>query len=121
MNRFPLTIPQQGLWSGHLLNDDKAMFNTAECIAFDGKVDVAVLVAVLTRAVGECEALKGHFEDDGEAVCFVSDEAPLAYDEVNLESDDEAAARAWAWAATCRPMPPRAARGSTCVRASTCR
>ena len=30
MNRFPLTIPQQGLWSGHLLNDDKAMFNTAE-------------------------------------------------------------------------------------------
>ncbi|WP_265433633.1 amonabactin biosynthesis non-ribosomal peptide synthetase AmoF [Aeromonas salmonicida] len=104
MNRFPLTIPQQGLWSGHLLNDDKAMFNTAECIAFDGKVDVAVLVAALTRAVGECEALKGHFEDDGEAVCFVSDEAPLAYDEVNLESDDEAAARAWAWADLRRPF-----------------
>ncbi|MFM1687854.1 amonabactin biosynthesis non-ribosomal peptide synthetase AmoF [Aeromonas salmonicida] len=104
MNRFPLTIPQQGLWSGHLLNDDKAMFNTAECIAFDGKVDVAVLVAVLTRAVGECEALKGHFEDDGAAVCFVSDEAPLAYDEVNLESDDEAAARAWAWADLRRPF-----------------
>jgi len=94
MSRFPLTIPQQGLWSGHLLNDDKAMFNTAECIAFDGKVDAAVLVAALTRAVGECEALKGHFEEDGEAVCFVSDEAPLAYDEVNLESDDEVVARA---------------------------
>lgn len=45
MNRFPLTIPQQGLWSGHLLNDDKAMFNTAECIAFDGKVEAAVLAA----------------------------------------------------------------------------
>ncbi|WP_309265161.1 amonabactin biosynthesis non-ribosomal peptide synthetase AmoF [Aeromonas salmonicida] len=104
MSRFPLTIPQQGLWSGHLLNDDKAMFNTAECIAFDGKVDVAVLVAALTRAVGECEALKGHFEDDGEAVCFVSDEAPLAYDEVNLESDDEAVARAWAWADLRRPF-----------------
>ncbi|HGY0993593.1 TPA: amonabactin biosynthesis non-ribosomal peptide synthetase AmoF [Aeromonas salmonicida subsp. pectinolytica] len=104
MSRFPLTIPQQGLWSGHLLNDDKAMFNTAECIAFDGKVDVAVLVAALTRAVGECEALKGHFEDDGEAVCFVSDEAPLAYGEVNLASDDEAAARAWAWADLRRPF-----------------
>ncbi|WP_412840175.1 hypothetical protein, partial [Aeromonas dhakensis] len=61
MNRFPLTIPQQGLWSGHLLNDDKAMFNTAECIAFDGKVEAAVLVAALAKAVGECEALKGHF------------------------------------------------------------
>ncbi|ELI6417777.1 TPA: amonabactin biosynthesis non-ribosomal peptide synthetase AmoF [Aeromonas salmonicida subsp. salmonicida] len=104
MSRFPLTIPQQGLWSGHLLNDDKAMFNTAECIAFDGKVDVAVLVAALTRAVGECEALKGHFEDDGEAVCFVSDEAPLAYGEVNLESDDEVVARAWAWADLRRPF-----------------
>lgn len=104
MSRFPLTIPQQGLWSGHLLNDDKAMFNTAECIAFDGKVEAAVLVAALTRAVGECEALKGHFEDDGEAVCFVSDEAPLAYGEVNLESDDEVVARAWAWADLRRPF-----------------
>ncbi|MDM5070323.1 MULTISPECIES: amonabactin biosynthesis non-ribosomal peptide synthetase AmoF [Aeromonas] len=104
MSRFPLTIPQQGLWSGHLLNDDKAMFNTAECIAFDGKVDAAVLVAALIRAVGECEALKGHFEEDGEAVCFVSDEAQLAYGEVNLASDDEAAARGWAWADLRRPF-----------------
>ncbi|WP_270830769.1 amonabactin biosynthesis non-ribosomal peptide synthetase AmoF [Aeromonas sp. QDB03] len=104
MNRFPLTIPQQGLWSGHLLNDDKAMFNTAECIAFDGKVEAAVLAAALAKAVGECEALKGHFEADGEAVCFVSDEAQLAYGEVNLASDDEAAARAWAWADLRRPF-----------------
>ncbi|UBO75077.1 amonabactin biosynthesis non-ribosomal peptide synthetase AmoF [Aeromonas rivuli] len=104
MSRFPLTIPQQGLWSGHLLNDDKAMFNTAECIAFDGKVDGNLLVAALTRAVGECEALKGHFEQNGEAVCFVSHEAPLAYGEVNLASDDEAAARAWAWADLRRPF-----------------
>ena len=35
------------------LNDDKAMFNTAECIAFDGKVEAAVLVAALAKAVGE--------------------------------------------------------------------
>ncbi|MFN4323011.1 MAG: amonabactin biosynthesis non-ribosomal peptide synthetase AmoF [Aeromonas media] len=104
MNRFPLTIPQQGLWSGHLLNDDKAMFNTAECIAFDGKIEAAVLAAALAKAVGECEALKGHFEQDGEAVCFVSDEAQLAYGEVNLASDDEAAARAWAWADLRRPF-----------------
>ena len=98
MNRFPLTIPQQGLWSGHLLNDDKAMFNTAECIAFDGKVEAAVLAAALAKAVGECEALKGHFEDDKEAVCFVSHELPLAYEEISLEHDDETLARAWAWA-----------------------
>jgi NRPS condensation-like uncharacterized protein len=104
MNRFPLTIPQQGLWSGHLLNDDKAMFNTAECIAFDGKVEAAVLVAALAKAVGECEALKGHFEDDKEAVCFVSHELPLAYEEVSLERDDETLARTWAWADLRRPF-----------------
>ncbi|KHE15458.1 peptide synthetase [Aeromonas hydrophila] len=104
MNRFPLTIPQQGLWSGHLLNDDKAMFNTAECIAFDGKVEAAVLVAALAKAVGECEALKGHFEDDKEAVCFVPAELPLAYEEVSLERDDEMLARAWAWADLRRPF-----------------
>ncbi|WP_393936543.1 amonabactin biosynthesis non-ribosomal peptide synthetase AmoF [Aeromonas rivipollensis] len=98
MNRFPLTIPQQGLWSGHLLNDDKAMFNTAECIAFDGKVEAAVLAAALAKAVGECEALKGHFEDDKETVCFVPAELPLAYEEVSLERDDETLARTWAWA-----------------------
>jgi hypothetical protein len=104
MNRFPLTIPQQGLWSGHLLNDDKAMFNTAECIAFDGKVEAAVLAAALAKAVGECEALKGHFEDDKEAVCFVSHELPLAYEEISLEHDDETLARAWAWADLRRPF-----------------
>lgn len=104
MNRFPLTIPQQGIWSGHLLNDDKAMFNTAECIAFDGKVEAAVLAAALAKAVGECEALKGHFEDDKEAVCFVSHELPLAYEEVSLERDDETLARAWAWADLRRPF-----------------
>lgn len=104
MNRFPLTIPQQGLWSGHLLNDDKAMFNTAECIAFDGKVDAAVLVAALTQAVSECEALQGHFDAASEPVCFVSQPAPLAYRELVLEGGDEAAARAWAWADLRRPF-----------------
>jgi hypothetical protein len=52
------------------------MFNTAECIAFDGKVEAAVLAAALAKAVGECEALKGHFEDDKEAVCFVPPSCP---------------------------------------------
>lgn len=104
MSRFPLTIPQQGLWSGHLLNDDKAMFNTAECIAFDGKVDGAVLVAALTQAVSECEALQGHFDAASEPVCFVSQPVPLAYRELVLERDDETLARAWAWADLRRPF-----------------
>ncbi|MGY3901249.1 amonabactin biosynthesis non-ribosomal peptide synthetase AmoF [Aeromonas lusitana] len=104
MSRFPLTIPQQGLWSGHLLNDDKAMFNTAECIAFDGKVDGAVLAAALAKAVGECEALQGHFEDNGDEVCFVSHALAPVYCEINLARGDEAEARAWAWADLRRPF-----------------
>lgn len=104
MSRFPLTIPQQGLWSGHLLNDDKAMFNTAECIAFDGKVDSAVLRAALNQAVGECEALQGHFEGNGDEVCFVSHALAPVYCEVNLARGDETEARAWAWADLRRPF-----------------
>lgn len=104
MSRFPLTIPQQGLWSGHLLNDDKAMFNTAECIAFDGKVDGTVLAAALAQAVSECEALQGHFEDSGDQVCFVNHALAPVYREVNLARGDEAEARAWAWADLRRPF-----------------
>lgn len=104
MSRFPLTIPQQGLWSGHLLNDDKAMFNTAECIAFDGKVNGNLLAAALAQAVGECEALQGHFEDNGDEVCFVSHALAPVYREVNLARGDEAEARVWAWADLRRPF-----------------
>ena len=35
----------------------RAMFNTAECIAFAGKVRSAELIGAVQRAVAECEAL----------------------------------------------------------------
>ncbi|MBZ6067670.1 amino acid adenylation domain-containing protein [Aeromonas schubertii] len=103
MSRFPLTIPQQGLWSAHLLNDDKAMFNTAECIAFDGRVDAVLLQQALWQAVRECQALQGHVETDGDAVCFVADEAPLAWQVLTLSGGEEAV-RAWAWGDLRRPF-----------------
>ena len=66
----PLGIAQQGLWAGYLLNEDRAMFNTAECIAFAGKVRSAELIGAVQRAVAECEALSGVFVTDQEAVFF---------------------------------------------------
>ena len=57
----PLGIAQQGLWSGYLLNEDRAMFNTAECIAFAGKIHETPLIAAVRHAVQECEALSGVF------------------------------------------------------------
>ena len=57
----PLGIAQQGLWAGYLLNEDRSMFNTAECIAFAGKVRSAELIGAVQRAVAECEALSGVF------------------------------------------------------------
>ncbi|MEL7559133.1 amino acid adenylation domain-containing protein [Stutzerimonas chloritidismutans] len=54
-----LGTAQQGLWSGYLLNEDRAMFNTAECIAFDGKIHAATLITAVQQAVRECEALSG--------------------------------------------------------------
>ena len=80
MSRFPLTIPQQGLWSGHLLNDDKAMFNTAECIAFDGKVDAAVLKSFLSPPEGVTVALTaGDYQADAVGQTFRLRDISLSY------------------------------------------
>ena len=66
----PLGIAQQGLWYAYLLNEDRAMFNTAECIAFAGKIEEVALIRAVQEAVRECEALSGLFVADEETVLF---------------------------------------------------
>ncbi|WP_245903478.1 amino acid adenylation domain-containing protein [Photobacterium indicum] len=60
---IPLNTAQQGLWLGHTLNDNKALFNTAECIAFEGRVDSDQLVLAIEQAVKESECLYCHFAE----------------------------------------------------------
>ena len=57
----PLGNAQQGLWYGYLLNEDRAMFNTAECIAFAGKVQAPLVL--LAPYYFLCWCLDVFFED----------------------------------------------------------
>ncbi len=57
---IPLSQPQIGLWSAYLLNDDKAMFNTAECITLRGKIDAQWLSRAVAQAVSEAQCLNVH-------------------------------------------------------------
>lgn len=102
----PLGNAQQGLWYGYLLNEDRAMFNTAECIAFAGKVQAPLLIAAVRQAVGECEALAGRYVVDGEAVFFEPCELPLdvARLDVPAFADAEAWVRDWAMADIRQPF-----------------
>jgi len=102
----PLGIAQQGLWAGYLLNEDRAMFNTAECIAFAGKVRSAELIGAVQRAVAECEALSGVFVTDQEAVFFASCNLPLEVRQMRIPEGVEAETwvRDWAMSDIRLPM-----------------
>ena len=79
----PLSVAQRGLWLGHALNDDKATFNTAECIAFDGKVDIEAMLSAIRQAVMECECLYCQFVEvagehaDQPEIGFVASTLPV--------------------------------------------
>ncbi|UNG16763.1 amino acid adenylation domain-containing protein [Stutzerimonas zhaodongensis] len=94
----PLGIAQQGLWSGYLLNEDRAMFNTAECIAFAGKIHETPLIAAVRHAVQECEALSGVFVAEDDAVFFEPCELPVVVQRVQVPAgaDAERWVRDWA-------------------------
>lgn len=94
----PLGIAQQGLWYGYLLNEDRAMFNTAECIAFAGKVQASALIAAVQRSVSECEVLSGLYVADGDSVCFKPCELPLDVHQLQIPAgaDAESWVREWA-------------------------
>lgn len=92
-----LGVAQQGLWHGYVLNEDRAMFNTAECIAFAGKIQAPPLLAALRQAVSECEALSGHFVVDGEQVWFNSAQLPLSVAQVQIPVGVDAQAWVQQW------------------------
>ncbi len=99
----PLGIAQQGLWYAYLLNEDRAMFNTAECIAFAGKINTAALIVAVQQAVRECEALSGLFVTDEEAVFFEPCELPVEVRQVQVPVGEEAEhwVREWAMRDIC--------------------
>ncbi|MEI8596423.1 amino acid adenylation domain-containing protein [Photobacterium sp. Hal280] len=96
-----LNTAQHGLWLGHTLNEDKALFNTAECIVFDGKVDAGKLEMAVRQAVAESECLSCYYRSENEQPYRVAATEPVTFAVVELElsggQDAElAAVRRWA-------------------------
>ncbi|WP_045855526.1 non-ribosomal peptide synthetase [Teredinibacter purpureus] len=52
-----LTAAQRGVWLGYSLSENKALFNTAESIAFNGRINLENLSVAVSRAVMEAESL----------------------------------------------------------------
>ncbi|MFC3034652.1 amino acid adenylation domain-containing protein [Pseudoalteromonas fenneropenaei] len=50
-----LNRAQQGVWLGHTMSGNPALFNTAECIQFSGKIDQALLRQAISQGVQESE------------------------------------------------------------------
>ncbi|OOE65510.1 non-ribosomal peptide synthetase [Salinivibrio sp. IB868] len=97
----PLNTAQHGLWLGHTLNEDKALFNTAECIVFDGKVDADLLASAARQAVAESECLSCYYRSENEQPYRVATSEPVVFERVHLtascEQDTEmATVRRWA-------------------------
>lgn len=55
--KLPLTLAQQGIWLGQQMNGQAALYNTAECVAFAGKINAGLLAQALRQAVSEAEAV----------------------------------------------------------------
>ncbi|QCR10239.1 amino acid adenylation domain-containing protein [Brenneria rubrifaciens] len=113
----PLSVTQRGLWLGHVLNDDKSTFNTAECIAFSGKVDLASMLTAIRQAVMECECLYCQFvEKPGQRsgppeVGFIASRLPVPISVLPIKEllpaayeDEERTLRQWAREEIAQPL-----------------
>ncbi|MGL6258953.1 amino acid adenylation domain-containing protein [Vibrio sp. WXL210] len=98
LKRHKLNTAQHGLWLGHTLNDNKALFNTAECIVFDGQVDEQKLLAALRQAVSESECVSCHYRSDDQQPyrVSVSDRVPCSIVSLTTTGDELAQVRHWA-------------------------
>lgn len=102
---IPLSQPQIGLWSAYLLNDDKAMFNTAECITLRGKIDAQWLSRAVAQAVSEAQCLNVHFfrshvAGEGMAVGMIPATETITLSQLDLPSgiaSEDSFVRDWAW------------------------
>ena len=56
-----LNPAQKGIWAGHLLSEDKSLYNTAECIFFSGKINSDLLTKSIQQVVLECDALSCYY------------------------------------------------------------
>ncbi|MFD6530844.1 amino acid adenylation domain-containing protein [Streptomyces sp. NPDC060184] len=58
---FELTVAQQGVWYGQLVEPESPKFNIAECFEIRGDLDAETFSAAVARAVALCDGLNVEF------------------------------------------------------------
>jgi amino acid adenylation domain-containing protein len=105
--KFPLTLAQQGIWLGQQMNGQGALYNTAECVAFDGKIDADLLVQALRQAVAEAEAVSCLYQADNDHPAGYRQpvDLPVEIDELLLDGPrDREFFEQYAREQVCQPM-----------------
>ncbi|MFD3622513.1 amino acid adenylation domain-containing protein, partial [Streptomyces sp. NPDC058676] len=97
--RRAVSAAQTGIWVGQQLAPDSPLYNCATYFEIAGRVDPALLTEAVRRTVAETEALRVHFDEDGDELWQIvrpaGGDIPLHVLDVAAEPDPTAAARAW--------------------------
>lgn len=105
--RRALLTGQEGIWTGHQLDDESPAYNTAEYVQIHGPVDVAAFDKALHHVIGEVEALNVRFtEVDGRPweIAVPAVDWRLHTADLTAEPDPRAAATAWMERDVARPV-----------------
>lgn len=116
MNRAA-TSAQYGIWIAQQVDADATAYLTAECLVFDGTLDVAALREAVETVLNHAATLHQGFEWDGTTLWLRPQPAALQLPLVDLSDAADPAAAARDWMARSLATPCDLRTGPLCVTA----
>ncbi|MFI1993773.1 non-ribosomal peptide synthase/polyketide synthase [Actinoplanes sp. NPDC020271] len=95
--RLPVTAAQLGVWVSQRLQPDSPMYQCAARYDGDGPIDERLLATAVDRAVGETEALRAVFGDDGEVHQLIRPRVEAGLEVLDLRDEPDPAAAVIDW------------------------
>ncbi|HET9380490.1 MAG TPA: amino acid adenylation domain-containing protein, partial [Streptomyces sp.] len=105
--RLPLTPAQSGIWYAQRIDSSHTIYNIAEYLDIHGPVDPMRFESALRRVVGETDALRVRFVENGETpeqVVLPAVEFPVHVLDFSGEHDPLGGARSWMDEDNTRPV-----------------
>lgn len=108
--RWPLSGAQSGIWYAQQLDPENPIYNTGECIEFQGALDQNLFAAALRQTIMEAESLHARFGEDQDGPWQIIDPAcdwTLDVIDVSGKEHPREAAETWMRADMARPVDLR--------------